>query len=78
LGLGIWCLSCETGLGGLGNQPRAKASRTDFHANRSALFEGLHLMEVGVPNFLSLVIGMTNIMAKDRPFPTDVANFRHD
>jgi hypothetical protein len=65
-------------LGGLGDQPRAEASGTDLHSNGPSLLEGLHLVEVGVPDLPGLVIGVAYIVAKDRPFPTDVTNFCHD
>jgi hypothetical protein len=74
----IWCLSSATGLGGFGDEPGAKASGTDLHMNGPSRFEGLNFMEVWVPDFSSLVIGVTYIMSKDRPLPADTTDFCHN
>ena len=67
----------RTELGGLDDQPRAEAPGTDLHSNSPSLPEGLHLVKVGVPDLPRLVIGVAHIMAEDRSFSTNVANFCH-
>lgn len=63
--------------GGFGDQAGAKASGTDLHMDGPSLFEGLNFMEVRVPDFSSLVIGMTYIVSEDWPFSANVAYFCH-
>ena len=60
-----------------GDQSWAKASGTDLYSNRPSLFDRLHLMKVRIPDFSGLVVGMTHIVAKNRPFPTDLTHFCH-
>ena len=66
------------GLGGFRDQAGSKASGTDLHVNGPSFFEGLNFMEVRVPDFPSLVIGVTYVVSKDWPFPADVTDFCHD
>jgi hypothetical protein len=65
------------GLGSFGDQSGTKASGTDLHANRPSLFDRLDLMKVRIPDPSGLVVGMANIVAKNRPFPADFTNFCH-
>ena len=65
-------------LGGFRDQAGTKASRTDLHVNGPSLLEGLNFMEVWVPDFSSLVIGVTYIVSENRPLPTDITDFCHD
>ena len=65
------------GLGSFRNQSRAKASGTDLHSNRPSLFNGLHLMEVRVPDPSSLIISVAHIMTKDWTFSADFTYFSH-
>ena len=65
-------------LGGFGDQPGAKASGTDLHMNGPSLFEGLNFVKVWVPDFSSLVIGVTYVMSEDRALSADITNFCHD
>jgi hypothetical protein len=69
---------CGFELGGFGDQPGAKASGTDLHMNGPSLFEGLNFVKVWVPNFSSLVIGVTYIVSENRALPADITNFCHD
>jgi hypothetical protein len=64
-------------LGGFSKPTGAKAAGTDFHPNRLSLFRGLHFVKIGVLDFLSLVIGVANIVSKGRPFSADITHFRH-
>ena len=69
--------SQEVRLGGFGDQFGAKASRADLHSNHPSLFGRLHLMEVGIPNLLGLIIGVAHIVAKDRSFSTNITHSCH-
>ena len=64
-------------LGGFGDQFGAKASRADLHSNHPSLFGRLHLMEVGIPNLLGLIIGVAHIVAKHRSFSTNITHSCH-
>ena len=64
-------------LGGFSDQSGTKALGADLHSNRSSLFDRLHFMKVGIPDLSGFVISMTDIVAKDRPFPANLTYFCH-
>ncbi len=62
---------------GFGDLSRPKTPGADSHSSRPSLFDSLHLVKVGIGDFPGLVVRMTYIMAKNRPFPADFTDSCH-
>jgi hypothetical protein len=78
LDFGAWDLVLILkGSGGFGDRSGPKAPGANLHPKRSSLFHGGHFLEIGIPDFPGLIICVTHIMPKDRPFSADFTNFCH-
>jgi hypothetical protein len=64
-------------LGGFDDGTRTKATGADLHLNGAPFPDRLYLVEVGIPDFPGLIVGMTHIVAKYRPFSADLTLFCH-
>ena len=61
----------------LGNQPGTNTARTDLHPDGFPFLQRTYLVKIRVPDFAGLVVGMAHIVAEDRTFPADIADFCH-
>ena len=71
-------ISRFAGLGGFNDSARAEAAGADFQPDRPSLFFRLHLVKIGVLDFLSLIIGVAYMVPKGWAFSADITYFRHE
>jgi hypothetical protein len=46
-------------------------------AHGLAVFDGPNLLEIGVPAFLGLIVGMADLISHNRSFPANITHFGH-